>query len=216
MKVKMNPIASCFLLVTSLGASLSMAQMAAKTSDNASNGAERISAAGQMNAVSPTNVDLHALRGQLDEFQTVLNRNIQQNFEMPFALLQDAKGIYLPGFGVVFHMELNLQPLRNIWLFDTRPYTAEELRKAKVAKLARIQQLKTQLSTLLLERGGSLSAMAPEQNIAIVVHLFNLPSESRDLPTQLEITINRRMLLDYQARRLTAEEFQKAGSFLEF
>ena len=171
---------------------------------------------GQPSAVSPTNVDLHTLKNQLDAFQGLLNRSVQQSFEMPFYLLQDAKGIYLPGFGVAFHLEVNLHPLRLITPFDVRPLTPEEIQKSKVGKLERIRQLKTQLSEFLLEHGGDLSAMAPEQNIAIVVHLFNLPSESRDLPTQLVIMINRRMLLDYSARRLTAEEFQKAGSVLEF
>ncbi len=173
-------------------------------------------AADQPSVVSPTNVDLHALKAQLDTFQNVLNRTIQQNFEQPFSLLQDAKGIYLPGFGVAFHMEINLHPLRLAMPFDLHPYTPEEIRKAKEDKLDRIRQLKTRLSELLLEHGGELSAMAPEQNIAIVVHLFNLPSEGRDLPSQLVMTVNRRMLLDYQGRRLTAEQFQKAGSVLEF
>lgn len=173
-------------------------------------------AADQPIVVSPTNVDLHALKAQLDTFQNVLNRSIQQNFEQPFSLLQDAKGIYLPGFGVAFHMEINLHPLRLAMPFDLHPYTPEEIRKAKEDKLDRIRQLKTRLSELLLEHGGELSAMAPEQNIAIVVHLFNLPSEGRDLPSQLVMTVNRRMLLDYQSRRLTAEQFQKAGSVLEF
>src|SRR5690242_12751292 len=58
-------------------------------------------------AVSPTNVDLHALKPQLEAFEGQLNRMIQQNFEMPFALLQDTKGSYLPGFGVAFHLEAN-------------------------------------------------------------------------------------------------------------
>ena len=166
--------------------------------------------------ISPTNVDLHALKGQLESFQLLLNRTIQQNFALPFSLLQDAKGIYLPGFGVAFHLEVNLHPLRLINPFDMRPYTPEELQKAKQAKLERIRQLKAQLSELMLQHGGELSAMAPEQNIAIVVHLFNLPSESRDLPTQLVIEINRLALLESQTHWMTAAEFQKAGSVLEF
>ena len=200
-----------FLLAASLWTSLGLAQMERKSSHGDLPAGEE-----QASTVSPTNIDLHTLKNQLDAFQGMINRGIQQSFEMPFYLLQDAKGIYLPGFGVAFHLELNLNPMRAITPFDIRPYTPEEIQKAKVAKLESIRQLKTQLSKFLLEHGGDLSAMAPEQNIAIVVHLFNLPSESRDLPTQLVIMINRRMLLDYQARRLTAEEFQKAGSVLEF
>ena len=168
------------------------------------------------NSISPTNVDLTALKPQLEAFQATLNRTIQQSFEQPFSLLQDAKGIYLPGFGVAFHMEVNLQPARLMMPFDITPISADELRKAKLAKIERIRVTKARLSQLLLEQGPSLTAVAPEQNIAIVVHLFNLPSEARDLPSQLVITVNRRALLDYQAQRMTADEFQKAGLILEF
>jgi hypothetical protein len=168
------------------------------------------------NTISPTNVDLRALRTQLEAFQALLNRTIQQNFEQPFVLLQDAKGIYLPGFGVVFHMETNLSPMRVAMPFDVPPITAEELQKVRKLKTERIRRLKTLLSQILLDQGGSLGAMAPEQNIAVVVHLFNMPSEGRDLPSQVVITLNRRMLLDYQGRRLTEEQFEKTGSVLEF
>jgi hypothetical protein len=208
--MKMKPRAFGFLLAASLWTSLGVAQM------EGPGGRGDATAGGQVTAISPTNVDLHALKSQMDAFQALLNRNVQQSFEMPFYLLQDPKGIYLPGFGLAFHMEVNLHPLRVATPFDIRPNTPEEIQKSKVAKLERIRQLKTQLGELLLEHGGELSAMAPEQNIAIVVHLFNLPSEGRDLPTQLLIMVNRRMLVDYSARRLTAAEFEKAASILEF
>ena len=162
-------------------------------------------------------VDLRALRQQLQSFQDVLNRNVQQNFEHPFALLQDAKGIYLPWFGVAFHMEVNLYPLRMISPFAPEPYSAEELRKAKESKLERIRQLKEQLRQLLLEHAVNLGAVPGEQNVAIVVHLFNLPSErSDDLPSQLVIGASRQALLDYQARRLTAEDFRNREFSLDF
>ena len=161
--------------------------------------------------------ELRALRQQLQSFQNVLNRSVQQNFEHPFALLQDAKGIYLPRFGVAFHMEVNLYPLRLISPFAPTPYSPEELRKAKESKLARIRELKEQLQQLLLEHAVDLGAVPAEQNVAVVVHLFNLPSEQNDdLPTQLVIGASRRTLLDYQARRLTAEDFRQREFSLDF
>jgi hypothetical protein len=168
------------------------------------------------NTISPTNVDLRALKTQLEAFQAMLNRTIQQNFEQPFFLLQDVKGSYLPGFGVVFHMETNLSPMRVAMPFDIHPFTAEELQKARESKIERIRRLKTLLSQILLDQGGSLSAVAPEQNIAVVLHLFNMPSEGGDFPSQVVISLNRRMLLDYQGRRLTEAQFEKTGSVLEF
>ena len=211
MRMKKNLSVFGFLVALALLGLRGFAQMPGGANNgNPTSGEE------QGTALKRESVDFHALKGQLEAFQSMLNRSIQTAFEQPFSILQDAKGIYLPGFGVAFHMEVNLQPVRLLMPFDMRPYTPDELQKAKAAKLERIRQLKSLLSALLLEHGATLNAMAPEQNVAIVIHLFNLPSESRDLPTQVVITINRRMLLDYQARRLTAEEFQKAGSVLEF
>ncbi|MGH9786784.1 MAG: hypothetical protein ACRD88_21660 [Terriglobia bacterium] len=162
-------------------------------------------------------LDLRSLRVQLEAFQDIVNRSVAQSFEHPFTLLQDAKGIYLPRFGVVFHMEVNLHPLRLISPFDMRPYTPEELRSARATKLARIRELKARLSALLLEHGTKLTEVPPDQSVAIAVHLFNLPSEqSEGLPTQVVLEATRGALLEAQARRMPIEEFQKQQVFLEF
>ena len=167
-------------------------------------------------APQPT-VDLRALKSQMETFQSLLNRSIQQSFEQPFALLQDAKGTYLPYFGVAFQLEVNLYSLRLITPFDMRPYTPEEIKKARDSKLERIRELRKLLSGLLLEQGAKLDAVPPEQNIAVVVHLFNLPSEqSEDLPTQLVLETSRRALLESKAQRMTAEDFQNKVTFLAF
>ena len=197
-----------------LSATLWAAVCAAQTGGNLARSDTPVYASA--NTISPTNVDLRVLKAQLESFQVMLNRTIQQNFEQPFFLLQDVKGSYLPGFGVVFHLETNLSPLRVAMPFDVHPLSAEELQKARESKIERIRRIKTLLSQILLDQGGSLNAMAPEQNIAIAVHLFNMPSEGRDIPSQIVITLNRRMLLDYQGGRLTEEQFEKTGSVLEF
>jgi hypothetical protein len=161
--------------------------------------------------------DLPALRMQVQQFSNTLNRDLQTVVEHPFAMLQDAKGIYLPRYGVVFHMELNLAPLRTISAFDVRPYTEQELQQARQTKLQRVRQLKDRLSELLRERGGDLSALPADQSIGIVVHLFNMPSERTEgLPTQFVVEISRGAIIDAKARSMTAEEFRNKVSFLDF
>ena len=162
-------------------------------------------------------LDLRALGGQLQAFQAIMNRDIAQAFAVPFVLLQDAKGTYLPGYGAMFHFEINLHPLRTMNMFNMQPYTEEELRKAREAKLAKVRELKTRLSALLLEHGTMLTEVPADQNVAVVVHLFNMPSEkSEGLPTQLVTETSRRALLEAQAQRVTAAEFEKRQRFLEF
>ena len=162
-------------------------------------------------------VDLVAMRNQLQLFQEYLNRNLQATFENPFVLLQDVKGTYLPQFGVVFHMEANLHPLRILSMFDIKPYTEEELRMVRESKLERIRQIKARVSDLLLEQGTELSALPAAQNVAVVVHLFNLPNEQTEgLPSQLVIEVSRNTLAEAKARKVTAQEFRKQVTFLEF
>ena len=131
-----------------------------------------------------------ALRRQMTTFQGILTRELQQSFEQPFGLLQDVKGMYLSRYGVAFHMEVNLVPLRMLTMFDYRPYSEEELRATRDAKLARIQQLKAKLGDLLMANVQELAAVPQEQQIAVVVHLFNLPSERVEgLPSQVVVEV---------------------------
>jgi hypothetical protein len=158
-----------------------------------------------------------ALRSEVQQFAATLNRDLQTLLDHPFAMLQDAKGIYLPRFGVVFHMELNLAPLRTLSAFDVRPYTEQELRQARDNKVERIKELKAHLSDLLQSHGAELSALPPDQNIAVVVHLFNMPSERTDgLPTQIVVEVSRGVLADPGAQRASAEEFRKRVSYFDF
>ena len=161
-------------------------------------------------------LDLRSLKVQLEAFQSIVNRDIAQAFTQPFVLLQDAKGTYLPRFGAVFHLEVNLHPPRLLSIFEMRPYTDEDLRKRRETKLEKVRELKTRLSALLLEHGPKLTEVPADQNVAVVVHLFNLPSESGGLPTQLVMETSRRALLAAQAQRMPAAEFEKRQSFLEF
>ena len=107
-------------------------------------------------AAAPPDTDRAALRNQVQQFQETLNRDLQTTFAHPFSLLQDAKGIYLTHYGVIFHMELNLAPLRPLSAFDVRPYTEQELQQARENKLQRIRELKDHLSDLLRQHASEL------------------------------------------------------------
>lgn len=172
----------------------------------------------QKAATAPlASVQLAALRSQVQQFQEMINRDLQTALDHPFGMLQDAKGIYLPRFGVVFHMELNLAPMRMLSVFDIRPYTDQELQQTHDAKLQRIRELKQHFSDLLRQHGTELSALPPDQEVAIVVHLFNMPSERTEgLPTQFAVEVSGALLAGPQSQKMTAEEFRKRVSFFDF
>jgi hypothetical protein len=157
------------------------------------------------------------LRTQVEQFQVLINRDLQSALDHPFGMLQDPKGIYLPGFGVVFHMELNLAPMRMMSMFDLRPYSEEELQQTRQAKLQRISDLKSHLSEVLREHGSDLSALPPEQHIVVAIHLFNMPSERTEgLPAQIVLEISREALAELQARNATPDEFRNSISIFDF
>ena len=82
-----------------------------------------------------------------------------------------------------------------------RPYTPEELKKARDKKAQRIQEIRRTLSSLLLENADGLNSLPADGKIAIVVHLFNLPSELHDdLPTQVVLETSRQSLMDAKTR----------------
>jgi len=165
----------------------------------------------------PGAAQLAALRSQVQQFQALINRELQTALDHPFGMLQDPKGIYLPHFGVVFHMELNLAPMRMMTMFDVRPYTEEELQQTRNTKLQRIREMEAHLSDLLREHGGELSAVPPDQSVAVVVHLFNMPSERTDgLPTQIVVEVSRGVLADPQTRAGSLEEFRKNVKVFDF
>ena len=165
----------------------------------------------------PDGAHLAMLRSQVRQFQELINRDLQISLDHPFGMLQDTKGIYLPRFGVVFHMELNLAPMRMVSVFDVRPYSEQELQQTHDAKLQRIRELKTHLSELLRVHGAEMNALPPDQNVAVVVHLFHMPSERTEgLPTQIVVEISRGVLADPQAQTASAEEFRNKISFFDF
>jgi hypothetical protein len=213
MRAKLNQVVKLsFLLALSAGvAQAQQGTVAAKMPMPAS-----ATAASSPAAALPVSVDPVVLRRQMTAFQGILTRELQQSFEQPFGLLQDVKGMYLSRYGVAFHMEVNLAPLRLISMFDYRPYTEDELRATRAAKLARIQQLKTKLSDLLVANSQELAAVPQEQQIAVVVHLFNMPSERVEgLPSQVVVEVSRKALAEVKAGTMSKEEFRKQISFLE-
>jgi hypothetical protein len=52
--------------------------------------------------------NLAALKAEMKVFEAVIDGTMAQTFAPPFGLLENAKGVYLPGFGLAFSLEVNL------------------------------------------------------------------------------------------------------------
>ncbi len=149
-------------------------------------------------APAPSRAQAHdytAIKQQLELFETVLNTALKQRYDQQrFMLLQPAKGTYLEGFGVVFTLETNLSTLRYLTPFTPGPYTDKEIKDARAEKTARTKEVEAMVKGLLRDHGAGLNFLKPEDNVAVVVHLFNT-SEHKGMPSQL-IVQGKKVALD--------------------
>src|SRR5437867_718220 len=93
-----------------------------------------VSAASQARGAEPASVhealDYSAIKKDLAVFQGVVDTTVRQNLQGPFPILGSTKGTYLPEYGAVFNLEVNLYQIRVISPFDLRPHTDKELNDA--------------------------------------------------------------------------------------
>jgi hypothetical protein len=156
-----------------------------------------------------------ALKAQMKVLEAVINENMGQTFSLPFGLLEKAKGTYLPNFGVVFTLEVNLYLVRVPNPFDLRPLSQEELAKARRVKLERIRTVEQAVPRLLADHASTLRAIGPDESIAVVVHLFHLQAEGESLPTQIIMEVKKSDLDQYWDKKLSYDGLREKVRVLE-
>jgi hypothetical protein len=160
--------------------------------------------------------DYSTIKKETQLFETVLETGIRQHFDTEhFLMMQVPRGAYLEGYGVVFTLEVNLYTMRYRNPFDASPYSEKEVAAARAAKLARMKELETLVRDLLRNNGMGLDFVPPDENVAVVVHLFN-QAEHRDLPSQLAVQTKKQWLQEAAGRKLSAAEFRQKLSVVSF
>lgn len=147
-----------------------------------------------------------ALKSEMKVFRAVIDETMAQTFAPPFGLLEKTKGTYLPGFGLVFSLEVNLYPVRVPNPFEARPLSAAELEKATRTKQKRIEVIKQSVPRLLADHASSLRGLGSDESVAVVVHLFDMQTEGDTLPTQLVIQVKKFDLDQYGEKTLSYEQ----------
>jgi len=156
-----------------------------------------------------------ALKAEMRVMDAVIDETMGQTFTAPFGLLEKTKGAYLPDFGLVFSLEVNLYPLRTLSPFDLRPLTQEELEKAAKTKRERIEVIKKSLPRLLADHGSSLRDLSAQDSVAVIVHLFHIPTEGENLPTQLIVEVRKADLEQNWGKTISYEQLLEKVKFLE-
>jgi hypothetical protein len=160
--------------------------------------------------------DYSTIKKQTQLFETVLETGLRQHFDTEhFLMMQVPRGAYLEGYGVVFTLEVDLYRMRYRNPFDASPYSEKEVAVARAAKLARMKELEILVRDLLRNNGMGLDFVSPDENVAVVVHLFN-QAEHKDLPSQLAVQTKKQWLQEAAGRRLSAAEFRQKLSVISF
>lgn len=147
-----------------------------------------------------------SLKGEIKVLEAVIDQTMAQTFAPPFGLLEKTKGAYLPDFGLVFSLEVNLYPTRMPSPFDSRPVSKEEVETARKKKLERIETIKKSVPRLLADHAGGLRDVNPDESVAVVTHLFALQTEEdKSLPGQLVVEVKKSDLDQYADKKISFE-----------
>lgn len=161
--------------------------------------------------------DLRQLKRDISVFSGVVDNTLRESFKQPYGMLQQTKGAYLPGYGLVFSLEVSLVQLRMRSPFDARPLTRQELDTAFKLKQERIGELEHRVLPRMLADYGSTLELPPTDHLAVVIHLFNFPEEDQtELPSRLVAQVSRQDMLDFKAARIPYDEFAKRVELLKF
>jgi hypothetical protein len=179
------------------------------------------SAASQARGAEPASVrgslDYSLIKKDLAVFQGVVDTTVRQNLQGPFPILGSTKGTYLPEYGAVFNLEVNLYQIRVISPFDLRPHTEKELNEAYNSMMKRFETLKENLIKVMGEHGPSLEQLKPEDNLALVVHLFSVENEARrPCPSQVILKAKKSLLSDYRENKFSLVELAKKIEITQF
>jgi hypothetical protein len=120
----------------------------------------------------------------------------------PFDLLGTARGVYLPGCGVIFTTELNL-------VFTTiSPFvpalTQADIERLHAKKLGRLVTLKRYMREMMVTAASELDGVPPNEQVVLGISLFYRNFEIKDgLPSQVIMQAPRQALLDFKAGRIS-------------
>ena len=162
-----------------------------------------------------TPVDPAQLRGQIEQFQTVIEDALRQDVRS--AVLSAPRGAYLEGYGAVFSTEASLYRIRPLTPFGSRPYSRQELDEAHRAALERLERLKQDLRQALADHGSLLGQLKPDHTLAVIVHLYNgVADPRRPYPSQLIFKARAASVNDYREGKITMEELVRQVRISQF
>ena len=120
----------------------------------------------------------------------------------PWDLVGQARGTWLPGYGVIVTFELSLVNIMPPLLSTT--ISKEEIKSDHDRTVAKLVVFKDTMRDLVVKAATSLTTLPPDQNITFEAYFFSFSFEDHShLPRRLTMTATRQKLLDAVARKAT-------------
>lgn len=127
----------------------------------------------------------------------------------PYDLLGFTRGVYLPGYGVVFTTEVNL--MITVFTPMTPIPSGKALIQLKEKKLKRLAFVRNWMRETLINAGAKLDQVPPEERIVYALTIFYQSFEDHTgMPNQLVIEAPRQALADFKAGRIGQAQLDAA------
>jgi hypothetical protein len=119
----------------------------------------------------------------------------------PYDFFGNARGTYLEGYGALFTVELDLI---NTGQLTPNPFkktiTPQEIATTRERKLKKLAILRENMRSLILNAGGTLEGLPPNERVAMeAVLLYNPWEDSRGMPRRLFMSAEKQKLRDAKA-----------------
>ena len=146
-------------------------------------------------------------RAALEGMERMIDQHISRiTMDVPFDVLGTTRGCYITGFGSVFTAEISLAPTPALTPFR-RKISPEEIARVHERKLAQLPRLKQMMREVLVSSAAALDTLAPEEQIVVGISLFHYSWENTSgMPEQVVMRANKKVLLDFQAKRITERD----------
>lgn len=126
----------------------------------------------------------------------------------PMALVGSTRGVYLPGYGIVFSAEINIATAP-ISLMNPIPSEGEKVAHRK-KKLERLPQLKDAMKKALMDTAASLDPVPATDQVVIALLLPRYTWEdATGMPLQVTAQCTRQQLLSARANPASLDQIVK-------
>src|ERR1700710_1475010 len=113
-------------------------------------------------------------RASILAVEGAINEKFSARTAEPYDVLGPARGTYMDGYGALFTVELDLVNAGPLTLSPFKQtISAEEIASLRDRKTKKLVILKESMRTLMMNAGGTLEGLPPNEHIAMEAILFN-------------------------------------------